>query len=185
MKKLLVLTLVLGVVSVASAVIEISIDGDPCLADLDIWLDPSDSLALGIYGDVPAVGVYWMMVVDSAMGSLSGGAVQQGDASSIFPQFYATDYFLYYIGREGDSAVSGCVTNLFSPLSGLLVDQVDFHLEASGDMAISLYCSPDSADWSVEDSLWILEDTVSIRQIPEPMTIGLLGLGGLMLRKKR
>ena len=86
-KKLLILTLVLWVAAVAPAGIQFTVDGDSSLADSDIWLDPSGSLVLGINGDVPAAtGVYWMMVVDAALGTVSGGVAQQGDLSRSYPK---------------------------------------------------------------------------------------------------
>ena len=53
-----------------------------------------------------------------------------------------------------------------------------FRCIAEGDAVIKLYSTPAGA-------VLTLQDTVTIHQIPEPMTVALLGLGGLALLRKR
>ena len=179
MKKLLVLMLVLCMASMASAALQISVNGDPEPVDSQITIAPSEELVLDIHG-VLAEPAYenWMIVVAAAEGSINGGVPVAGGLSAIFPYYY-TNYFLGYAGLDvaGSSAVSGVAADL-GALDGLLVDGLMFHCEALGDALVTLYTSQDTVDW-------VAVDSVIIHQIPEPMTMALLGLGGLFLRRRK
>jgi hypothetical protein len=59
--------------------------------------------------------------------------------------------------------------------NGKVVDLIDFHCEGPGVVTVSLL-NP--------DNLAVAYDTQIINQIPEPATIALLCLGGLLIRKK-
>ena len=180
MKKIVTLVLVLSMVSMASAALQISVNGDPDPVDSEIILQaPSGTLTLGITGTTEAgVAVYWLMAVSSAEGTITGGEAMMGGLSSIQPD-YMVDYFLYYAGLDSatTSAVGGVAADM-GALSGTLVDFIEFHCEALGDAIVTLYSSPDVAAWTCED-------TLVIHQIPEPATMALLGLGGLLLRRKK
>jgi hypothetical protein len=52
-----------------------------------------------------------------------------------------------------------------------------FHCFATGDVTITL--------WDDSEGYDTPQDTIIIHQVPEPMTIALLGLGGLLLRRRR
>jgi len=62
-------------------------------------------------------------------------------------------------------------------LDGTLVDLIDFHCTGEGDVILLLF-DPDTLE---------MYDTQVIHQvpIPEPMTVVLLGLGGLLLRRRK
>ncbi len=59
---------------------------------------------------------------------------------------------------------------------GTLVDNIIFHCEVPGDVTLTLV-----GDY--ENGIEVL-DTQIIHQLPEPMTMCLLGLGGLFLRRR-
>jgi hypothetical protein len=59
--------------------------------------------------------------------------------------------------------------------AGVAVDGLVFHCESNGPVTITI----------VTDYLRTQLDQVVITQIPEPMTIGLLALGGLFLRRRK
>jgi len=44
--------------------------------------------------------------------------------------------------------------------------------------------SVDKVDFKAASGTWWLVDDISIRQVPEPATLAILGLGGLLLRRK-
>ena len=84
--------------------------------------------------------------------------------------------------RLTDDAVMAAeygVQNLFvtmdlsDPVGGILFTSV-FHCEGVGD--VTLYALDDN---------FIPADTQVIHQIPEPATFAILGIGGLLLRKRR
>ena len=190
MKKLLVLTLVLGIASLAPAALQISVNGDPEPVDSEIIIAPSEELILDIHGNLaPGEGLNWLYVVSSAQGSIDvSTAIAAGAASKINEQVgqaYFTDYFLYYAGLTASpvvhdpafSAASGIWGDL-GALGPVLLDGVIFHCEGLEDAIIQLYSSPDQG-------VWTLEDTAIIHQIPEPATMALLGLGALVLRRKK
>ena len=169
MKKLLVLVLILGIASLAPATLQISVNGNPDPVDSEITMFPSATLLLDIHGDVPAGHVvYWLMMVDQAMGSLSyyydGG---------IGPFYYYPPLY------PGYSIAYGVIGGLV-PLLGLLVDDIEYHAEGAGDALVNLYSSPDTVTWTLADSLLIHQGDV-----PEPITITLLGLGGLLISRRR
>jgi hypothetical protein len=62
-----------------------------------------------------------------------------------------------------------------APLKGLLVDNIIFRCDGLGDVTLSL----------VSDDLATLYDTQAIQQVPEPMTLLLLGMGVFLMRRKR
>ena len=187
MKKLLVLMLVLGIASLAPAALQISVDGNPDPVDSQINIAPSQHLVLDVHTTetLPFQGTYLMLVVNAAEGTLSGGEATQGGLSGDL-NFYALT-FAYYAGLTDYynsnpvlSAVAGSVADSgeLVTFDGKIYDLIDFHCEGPGDALVSLYSSPDSAAWQFEDA-------VLIHQIPEPATMVLLGLGALVLRRKK
>jgi hypothetical protein len=150
MKKLLVLMLVLGMASLAPAALQISVNGNPDPIDSEIILDaPSGELILDIHGVTAGAGDIpnWMIVVDSALGSVDASNVifnSSADVKGIFDQYYVDYYFLSYIGQLGSSARAGWVGSTGGALDGMLVDNILFHCEAPGDAIVLLFSSYDA-----------------------------------------
>ena len=192
MKKLLVLMLVLGVASVATAGLQISFEGNPDPVDTEIWMDPSQIAELDIHGQGAGTGdyVYYMLLVDQAEGTITGSdaGVQWGSLSKIdyFTNEWPTYYLDPWIGRAGYSkppmdGIAGYVGDSSGAgFSGLLVDGIMFHCEGPQDAVIKLLVSDTNAAGS-----WTLEDQLIIHQVPEPITMGLLAVGGLFLRRRK
>jgi hypothetical protein len=73
------------------------------------------------------------------------------------------------------SADSGYLeTGIASPLA-----TVDFHSDVPGDITLNLYFY-NSTDWIGYNCVGM-----TIHEIPEPMTLVFLGIGGLMLRRRK
>ena len=194
MKKLLVLMLVLGIASMATASLQISVMGDPDPVDSEIIIAPSEHLALDIHGVLAGTQdyVFYLMLVNTAEGQLSttpdplDGTLQWGDLSKLdyFTNQWPGYYLDVWIGNAGYAkppidGIAGFVGDSSgAPFTGIIVDPIDFHCEALGDATITLLSSP-------AGNIWTLEDTLIIHQIPEPMTMALLGLGGLFLRRRK
>ena len=169
MKNLLVLTLVLAMASVANAGLLISVDGVVDPPDSEVYLQPSQEVILDIHGvgDQPGAGV--IIGVTSGPGSVSVGnavnLVNPGvimDMGAGFPPFTSAIFF-----------------DLAKPdptfrLDGLVADGVIFHCDGIDDVVLSL----------IDLDTGEVYDTQVIHQ-PEPMTMALLGLGGLFLRRRK
>jgi hypothetical protein len=181
MKKLVALMLVFGMVSVASAGLQLSVNGNPDPIDTEIELLPSETLELDIWTDADIgmfAGHLWMCVVKTTQGTITGGAgtitasVVSGPAPStgVIPP----------AGMEGRW---GNVFNLEStPIAAgtIIVDSLIFHCETERlDAVVEL--------WEVIEDVGtgVLYDSVIIHQIPEPATMALLSLGGLFLLRRR
>lgn len=179
MKKFLVLALVLGIASMAPAALNIVINGDIDPLDSEITLLPSETLILGVEGATAAGGAANAMYVVVGPGTVdNSGATYQGGLSGNFYQLYVDYYWAPSVDRAGLPAVAGYASDL-GALSGILIDNIVFHCEGPGDVVVELYESVDSG------ATWQLTDTAIVHQIPEPATMALLGLGALVLRRKK
>jgi len=185
MKKLLVLFMVLGLTTMANAALQISVNGDPEPIDGAITLGPSDEIILDIWTDAdlnPFEIITWQLIVDTSLGSITPGvALGYGDYGSPPETQNAPDV----ISPEGQEGIWGLASNLELtpvPAGTVLFDQIVFHCEGDdfgAGTVISLMDAPEGVMGS------ILYDSVLIYQTPEPITIALLGLGGLFLRRRK
>ncbi|MFA5553995.1 MAG: PEP-CTERM sorting domain-containing protein [Phycisphaerae bacterium] len=182
MKKILVLAIVLTIASLANAItLQISgYDGAP--------LQQSETVALGINtpdGFVQGDGLFWGLIVSNGPGTLSGGSViipPAPDAAMILdPEDYADLAELF--GYSGASSVFGSIDTFqadeqYTAPSGLYFNNILFHCDGLGDVTLHLVTTIGFESFDVVDS-------ITISQIPEPMTLSLLGIGGLLLRRFR
>lgn len=183
MKKLLVLMMVLGIASAANAALLLSVDGVVDPPDSEIEIKESDWVTIDIWGDgaTPGgdfflgIGVEGPASLDVANAQILYTGNQKGIAEG-----YAA--YAPYIG--GGVNVPFYQVTLFDlvppeqtqvPLEGTLVDGIRLHCDGVGEVTVIL-----------TDLDGQILDTQVIHQIvPEPMTLGLLGLGGLFLRRRK
>ena len=171
MKKLLILMLVLGLASAANAAIVISLDG---ATDIDeITISVSDTVVIDIYDDQPYSASY---IVYLDIGPIADGDYSLSDAR-LGPA--AGDYASILQGTyEGYDDFEVSQADLVDPTPGAgVIFLVDLHCESvdpDGVVLVDLF-----------DAGGCLIDSATIHQVPEPMTIALLGLGGLLLRRRR
>jgi hypothetical protein len=164
MRKLLVLVLVLGIASVANAALTIDEGAGSAL--------PDGTLTIGIVSDDTS-SWYGLLVIDpGGDGSLTNGVdlAAAGDLGSIM-------IFTYDIGIGfGYDMTADGLTVLPSAGTQFEVDWDTTGLMAGDSATISLYANGNT-DTAV--------DTAVVTVIPEPMTVALLGLGGLFLLRRR
>jgi len=187
MKKLLVLVLVLGVASMASAGLSLSVNGqgNPGV----VTLAPSDTFVLSVDAAAGFGLGDFQISLSNAQGSL--------DASQVaFSQEYTTMYIPNYgpitaawglawanVGNLQDDAQHFSLGggNLPPTVTGydeLIMDGLVFHCEELTDVVITL-------EEYLGAGQYALLDTIVVHQIPEPITMGLLGVGGLFLRRRK
>lgn len=188
MKKMLALLLVLGVAQIANAGFLISVDGqvDPPDTSIEL-LAPSGTaiidvhhtgggvapMTIALFADGPgtltsANAVAWHTVTGGAVYNLEAGdlmAWQDGLAGMGFPGV--------------TSVVQIELKDTVAPVDelplGLVADLIDFHCDGLGDVTLGL----------MDLNTFEIYDTQVIHQVPEPITMTLLGLGGLALIRRR
>ena len=176
MRKLLILTVVLGMASLANAGLTLTVGGGD--AGDTITIATSDSIWIGIDAqNIPNPG-QWMAFLAIAPGtSQAGGSWVGGNNNYIPPEIAAAyNYYSGYNPYYGDmwfvNNSDGSPSSIAG--SGLSAD-FEFHCDAEGDVIINL----------IDYSTGLLADTLLIHQVPEPITMALLGLGGLLLRRRK
>ncbi len=172
MKKLLILMLVLGLTSAANAVQMISLNGRTDINEITI-VAPSGQVTIDVYDDLVANPTD-DFIVYLDIGLMSEGLYtlsnpRLGDGAGDFPATFGQGTY----GDYDDFEVNQAWAVGSDPVAGTIF-LVDLHCEGEGDVLVELY-----------DAGSTLIDSAVIHQIPEPMTIALLGLGGLFLRRRR
>ena len=184
MKKLLIFMLVLGMASMVNATLQISVGGNPEPVDSQIVVAPSGYLSLDIWTDAeisPGVGEWniWALAADVAKATISGGVSLIADPGVVIMDDARNVGGLMLPDAENGVFGMLALATLPSIAAGTTIfDEIVFHCESLGDVTVTVYGSPDAVVFTPLDS-------VVIHQIPEPMTIALLGLGGLLLRRRK
>ena len=180
MRKLLILIVVLGMASLAHAGLTITVGAQGVGVDVgDTYtMAPTDYIWIGIdaQGVQPDPPKQWMAFLNIAdpcsPGSWTGGnmtysppeiALAYNTYYGVNPYYGDTWYANNSDGNPGSIAGDG------------LSADFEFHCDGEGDVLITL----------VDYSTGLVVDTLTITQIPEPITLALLGLGGLFLRRRK
>lgn len=181
MKKLIALILVLGIASFANAaLIELSLDGATNGSGVtqETTVAVCTYVVIDVHGAADHTYLGYVIIQDDSEGGGEwltddgeGGTYPKilagaGDMAKVTDYTYAGWGFGYEL--VADYAPGGSV--------GGAEFELLFHCTSVGDVTITLWEDPDYTTPA---------DTIIIHQIPEPLTIALLGLGGLFLRRRR
>jgi hypothetical protein len=171
MKKFLMLVLVLGFAASANAAIMLSVDGDTSVDAVTIavsdWItiDVWDDQANGYRDDI-----YYMYIGTISEGGYTLANARPGSQAGDFAD-HATFVYADHDGIE----ITQADTATPDPGPGDIF-LIDLHCEQAGvTVNVVLY---DNSETQVLD-------TLTITQIPEPATLALLSLGGLLLRRRK
>jgi hypothetical protein len=184
MKKILALVLVLGMASMANAALTLQVqDGTgqwiPAVSS-EIFLVPSDTITgtvvLGLHESEQLPGGFnaWIGIPEGQMqlGEWTGNntIISPPAQADAYLYTYGSPYYGFSYWTLSNAVVST------EPQPGGLVATFEFHCKEIGDVDITFgYNGPTDPQHEV----------LTIHQIPEPMTMALLGLGGLALIRRR
>jgi hypothetical protein len=170
MKKLLVLALVLSMATMANAALTLSVSSTD--------LAPSGTAVISISGDgLTDPGMFYVGVIGAGSLNIETATVlYPANATAIFFEdlggALGTNEPLVHIELNGVPPVGQ--TN--PPLTGLLVNNIIIHGDAAGIITVALF---DGGGTQLDSK------EVTVSDVPEPITIGLLGLGAMFLRRKK
>jgi len=188
MKKLLIVSMVLAMAAVANAALltaKISVGGVVDPPDTTINLLPSEIVVIDIHAWAAQSSVGTVMLLqgpgtltipiwdktnrweESKFYEMAAG--EKPDYIAAFTDLGYLDITNLYFGDIMD------ISEPFTQPAGKVFDGLVFHCERyPGDVTLTLF----------DVNLGVLDSQV-IHQIPEPMTMVLLGLGGLFLRRRK
>ncbi|MFH1369958.1 MAG: PEP-CTERM sorting domain-containing protein [Planctomycetota bacterium] len=186
MKRVFISLLVLVMASTAGATLRIMVDGDKYPVDSQII---GGNFSLGLWTDSDIIqfvdDTLFTLVVNTLFGSIdytSGIVVPPYDNDpgiTLFHTMSAVEAnFSLPPSEDGIGGSIWLMETSQIDAGSIIFDEILFHSDADfTDVMIKLYETPDGYEMPLVDSVII--------HITEPTTIGLLGLGGLFLRKRK
>ena len=178
MRKLLILMLVLGMASMANAALSLLVDGVD--AGSEITLTTTDTIWIGVDNVSPTgQGMFdaFVMIAEESYGVAEAGGSWTGGNAVYSPPGVPAAFASYWGPITGFGDVWYLVNS--SPTTDVagagLTGAFEFHCDVLGDDVVI----------NLQDAAAGIVDTLIIHQIPEPMTMALLGVGALLLRRRK
>lgn len=158
MKKLMVLALVLGVAALANAGLVLKVDGADVAGPVKV--NPGAEVKVSIFGDAKAYNAFTEITGGISYGAFAftgnAGDMSKSEALAGYPGWY----LLTVAGGPSAPTTAG--------------EQVLVTLKVDQDGVFNLYDGDEQ-----------FLSGIAFTVIPEPMTMGLLALGGLFIRRKK
>ncbi len=182
MKNILIVFTVLAMATVANAGLRISVNG--AVGGDPVVLKPSETAVIDIHAVDQAAAIGGWLLIQGP------GAIDAGNPTGLWEQSVANNMpdpplsemiaQFEAFGFPGvvdiiEMEVKDIIDPITSPPNAAVIDGLLFHCEELGDVTLTL----------LDSSSFAMLDQVVIKQIPEPMTLALLGLGGLFLRRRK
>jgi hypothetical protein len=181
MKKLLVVVLVLGMASVASADLIFTLNGEP--QPPEITITPSDTITLDLHLATGENILQYQLMYE-----LSNEQAEFLIDGVVFPwESLAAGKLGNYDDDGIMSWVEFAASNLFSAAPGPLdlMDGLVIHCLDTTDVILTVRVTENTVINGETIPIDTVLHTLTIHQIPEPATMALLGLGGLFLLRRR
>lgn len=176
MKKLVALLLVLGMSSLASAELIVTVNGAPQPDEIELITSDTIELDLELADGHTAVSVTIDWALSNAQAEFIYGGVEFPDAFEL-PGVTQGEPQLYTL--EGAQMIGAAIPGPAVLMKGLIV-----HCVEATDVVLTVTSDP--AGTRVDEEPYQWSHTLRIIQkIPEPATMALLGLGGLFLLRRR
>ena len=192
MKKLLVLFIVFGMAAVANAsIMSISVEGDYGVEEytldelecvkLDVGVDDGVTAFIGTDVSLKVEGpgslnVSEIVLADEYYNSAMGGMIAWTSGP---PKLVGSP-----TSQQVDLTMFTSDNAMFAGAGPFgVADNINFCCGGLGEVVVTLYA--DLVNANGETQYGMVLDTLLIHQVPEPMTIALLGLGGLALIRRR
>jgi len=193
MKKLLTLLIIFGLASIANAGLVFTVNGAP--QPDEITIGPSDIIELDLELDTGTITSYTVgyylsnakaeLITDGASGSYPDITEPMTDIE--FPAAFDFAGEISAGGTRSQYVQFGAGQFMSNPLEApqVLMKELYVHCLEPGDVVLNIYVEGTTIIDGVTLTSGELLHTLTIHQIPEPMTIALLGLGGLFLRRRK
>jgi hypothetical protein len=181
MKKLVALILVLGMSSLASAQLIVTIDGEPQPEEITLLTSETIELDLDLGADgynVLAYNIDWVLSNNQA--ELIPDGIEFPTTMDFPPSWSGGGE---KVNMSGSNFMSPAIVGPAVLMNGLILHCVD-----TTDVVLTVTALEGTASLDPDGITQIpieFVHTLRIKQIPEPMTVALLGLGGLFLLRRR
>ena len=173
MRKIVVLILVLGIASMASADLTWTTTGGADLPSVD--LNPGDSVTVRIASDSATGGTIYTVAGDADVAKITAQAVlpAAGDDASILTT-YSSQLWVKWESKDSDE-----------PFNNAAGPWMELTLTAPGTAVGGSSATINADMYAASNNRGTSGDLLTVNIIPEPATLALLGLGGLLLRKRK
>ncbi len=194
MKKFLLLMLVLGLATTAQAGLVFTVNGEP--QPEEVWLVPSEIIELDL--EVDPVQKIFAFTIDYVLSNAQAEFITDGATNPQYPDLTDIEFpmefeLLSEVSTDEPQLVQITGSQLFGdpiPGPGVIMKELYIHCLDATDVILQII-SRGVELYDLDDNKIFIPDgtvmhTLTIHQ-PEPMTVALLGLGGLFVlrRKKR